>query len=38
VDGYSLGEPGPVTRELQAAYARVVRGQEPAYEAWLDRV
>jgi branched-chain amino acid aminotransferase len=37
VDGYSLGEPGPVTRELQDAYARIVRGQEPEYEEWLDR-
>ncbi len=38
VDGYALGEPGPVTKELQATYFRAVRGEEPAYEEWLDRV
>ncbi|MRS11723.1 MAG: branched-chain amino acid transaminase [Actinobacteria bacterium] len=38
VDGYSLGEPGPITRELQEAYARIVRGEEAEYEEWLDRV
>ncbi len=38
VDGYSLGEPGPVTRELQEMYGRIVRGEEPDYEEWLDRV
>ncbi len=38
VDGYSLGEPGPVTRELQEMYGRIVRGEEPDYEEWLDRL
>ena len=38
VDGYTLGEPGPITRELQETYFRVVRGQEPEYEEWLDRL
>lgn len=28
----------PVTRELAALYARVVRGQEPRYAAWLTAV
>lgn len=28
----------PVTRELQALYARLVRGQEPAYRHWLTPV
>lgn len=28
----------PVTRELQALYARVVRGQEPAHARWLTAV
>jgi branched-chain amino acid aminotransferase len=32
------GTPGPVTRELQGLYQRVVRGQQPEYEEWLDRV
>ena len=29
---------GPVTRELQALYGRVVRGQEPAWRHWLTDV
>src|SRR5690606_19218236 len=28
----------PVTRELQALYGRVVRGQEPAWRHWLTTV
>ncbi|HET8991267.1 MAG TPA: branched-chain amino acid transaminase [Acidimicrobiales bacterium] len=32
------GAPGPLTRQLQGLYHRVVRGEEPAYEGWLDRV
>ncbi len=32
------GTPGPLTREIQRLYHRVVRGEEPAYEEWLDRV
>ncbi len=32
------GTPGPLTRQLQGLYHRVVRGEEPAYEEWLDRV
>ncbi len=38
VDGRVIGEPGPVTKDLQATYFRVVRGEEPAYADWLDRV
>ncbi len=38
VDGYDLGEPGPITKDLQATYFRVVRGEESDYEEWLDRV
>jgi branched-chain amino acid aminotransferase len=29
------GKPGPVTAALQTAYARVTRGEEPAYREWL---
>ncbi len=32
------GLPGPVTQALQAAYARVVRGEEPRYQQWLTAV
>ena len=29
------GEPGPVTRKLQEAFFRAVRGEEPRYREWL---
>ncbi|HQU26668.1 MAG TPA: branched-chain amino acid transaminase [Acidimicrobiales bacterium] len=32
------GTPGVLTRQIQELYRRVVRGEEPAYEEWLDRV
>jgi branched-chain amino acid aminotransferase len=32
------GKPGPVTTELQAAFARIVRGNEPRYRSWLCAV
>ncbi len=38
VDGYDLRAPGPITKDLQETYFRVVRGEEPDYEEWLDRV
>ena len=38
VDGHVLGDPGPVTKELQETFFRIVRGEETAYEEWLERV
>ncbi len=38
VDGRMIGDPGAITMELQAAYFRAVRGEDPNYEAWLDYV
>ncbi|MCX8006505.1 MAG: branched-chain amino acid transaminase [Coriobacteriia bacterium] len=38
VDGRVIGDAGPVTLELQRTFFRVVRGEEPAYEEWLERV
>ncbi|TLM76853.1 MAG: branched-chain amino acid transaminase [Actinobacteria bacterium] len=38
VDGRVIGDPGPVTMALQEKYFRVVRGEEPDYDEWLDRV
>lgn len=38
VDGRVLGDAGPVTLELQKTFFRVVHGEEPGYEEWLDRV
>lgn len=29
------GEPGPVTKKIQDAYFRAVRGEEPRYKEWL---
>ncbi|MDZ4063298.1 MAG: branched-chain-amino-acid transaminase, partial [Coriobacteriia bacterium] len=31
VDGRTLGEPGPITKDLQETFFRVVLGREPAY-------
>lgn len=38
VDGRRIGDghPGPVTRELQRAYAATVRGENPAHHDWLS--
>jgi branched-chain amino acid aminotransferase len=38
VDGRPIGEPGPITKEIQATYFAAVKGEDPAYEDWLDRV
>ena len=40
VDGRRIGGqvPGPITAELQARFFAVVRGEDPAHEAWLTRV
>ncbi len=38
VDGRVIGEAGAITKELQKAFFAVVKGEDPAYEAWLDRV
>jgi len=34
----AAGKPGPVTTGLQAAYARVTRGEEPRYREWLSAI
>ena len=38
VDHRVIGPAGPVTLDLQQAFFRVVRGEEPGYEDWLERV
>jgi branched-chain amino acid aminotransferase len=35
VDNREIGEPGPVTRKLQAAFTAAVRGEDERYRAWL---
>ena len=32
------GRPGPITRAIQTAYFRAVRGELPQYEGWLTKV
>jgi len=38
VDDRPIGEgkPGPVTKELQAAFFKIVKGNDPDYREWLD--
>jgi branched-chain amino acid aminotransferase len=38
IDDRALGEPGPVTREIQSAYMDTVRGKREQWSHWLDRV
>jgi branched-chain amino acid aminotransferase len=38
VDHRTVGPAGPITMELQKTFFRVVHGEEPGYEEWLERV
>ncbi len=38
VDDRELGEPGPITRQIQGVYAATVRGQDDRYKDWLEHV
>jgi branched-chain amino acid aminotransferase len=38
VDGRTIGDAGPITLDLQSAYFDIVKGKDPSYEDWLDRV
>ena len=40
VDGYAIGagKRGPVTKRLQDAFFRAVKGEDPSKSAWLTRV
>jgi branched-chain amino acid aminotransferase len=38
VDGRDIGDPGPITLDLQESFFRVVKGEDPTYETWLDRL
>ncbi len=40
IDDHAIaaGEPGPVTREIQRVFDDALRGRDPRYEQWLDRV
>jgi branched-chain amino acid aminotransferase len=38
VDDRLIGEPGPVTRQIQETYFSTVRGEVDRYKDWLDYV
>ncbi|UCH44747.1 MAG: branched-chain amino acid transaminase [Nitrospiraceae bacterium] len=40
VDGRSVGggKPGPVTKKLQGLFFKIVKGEAPAYKAWLTTI
>jgi branched-chain amino acid aminotransferase len=38
VDDRELGEPGPITRQVQEVYTAAVRGQVDRYKDWLEHV
>jgi len=38
IDGTEIGKPGPVTKEIQNTFYKIVKGEEPKYEKWLDLV
>ena len=38
VDHRPIGDPGPITLAIQKKYFEVVRGQDPEYDYWLERV
>jgi branched-chain amino acid aminotransferase len=31
------GKPGPITRQIQAAFFDILRGKTPLFDHWLDR-
>ncbi len=38
VDDIEIGEPGPITREIQKIYLATVTGRDPRYSQWLEYV
>ena len=38
VDSHKIGKPGPITKKLQEAFFKAVKGQDEYYEGWLDYV
>jgi branched-chain amino acid aminotransferase len=38
VDDQLIGDPGPITKEIQHAYAECVRGRSERYPHWLEHV
>lgn len=38
VDGYVIGKPGEITREIQGKFFKITKGKEEEFSPWLDRV
>lgn len=38
IDDHLIGDPGPVTRQLQEKFEDALHGRAPEYEGWLDYV
>lgn len=38
IDDQKIGQPGPVTRQLQEKFEEALHGRAPEYEGWLDYV
>lgn len=38
VDGRVIGQPGPITRQLQEAFYSVIHGENVAYDGWLELI
>jgi branched-chain amino acid aminotransferase len=38
VDDHLIGDPGPITRDLQARFDAVIHGRDPQFTHWLDYV
>jgi branched-chain amino acid aminotransferase len=38
IDEHTIGEPGPITRQLQAKFEDALHGRAPEYQHWLDHV
>lgn len=38
IEGIEIGKPGPITRAIQDKFYKIVKGEEPKYEKWLDLV
>ena len=38
VDNRKVGEPGPITKRLQARYFDLVKGSDTSHPEWLTRV
>jgi len=38
VDGYVIGKPGEITREIQGKFFKITKGKAEEFSPWLDRV